>query len=308
MDEVLVDAPPDEKLPQESLPKNPREPVRMILTNVFESFQNFAATDAQLAEEILDELALRDIKLKETQHHVVLISEWDTFYARALSLTYRAELAIRQGSTRTRAEFLKEWTNAEALAPSNFHSFVYLRGLDGQTVGGDSGSKIGNPQNDRAARTQVTSIEDLRKWVPDANKAVGQAQFDYLGRLGDQMEELEKTLHREDRGHIEAVGIVGSDVYDTLLILQALRRRFSNALFFTTDLDARLCHPREREWARNLIVASAYGLALHPDLQKDVAPFPRQRPDCSIRRRAGRTGQYEFRQPHQCSASSLRDW
>ena len=274
MDEVLLDVPPDEKFPQgEPRPKNPRESVEKKLTNIFESFQNFAATDAQLAKEMFEELALRGVELKDTQNHVVLISEWDTFYARVLSLTYQAELAIRQGSTPSRAKFARKQNNEGTVTPGNFHSFVYLRGLDGQTVGGDSGSKGATPQNDRAAKAQVTSIEDLRKWIPDENKAVGQAQFDYLSRLGDQMDNLEGELHRKGKGHIEAVGIVGSDVYDTLLILQAIRRRFPNSVFFTTDLDARFCHPREREWARNLIVASPYGLALHPDLQKDVAPF-----------------------------------
>ena len=73
--------------------------------------------------------------------------------------------------------------------------------------------------------------------------------------------------------HIKAIGIVGSDVYDTLLILQALRHRFPNVLFFTTGLDARFWHPRELSWSRNLIVTSSYGLSLHPELQKSVPLF-----------------------------------
>lgn len=53
----------------------------------------------------------------------------------------------------------------------------------------------------------------------------------------------------------------------------ATRQRFPNVLFFTTGLDARFWHPRERSWARNLIVTSSYGLSLHPTLQKSVPLF-----------------------------------
>src|SRR6185503_17784687 len=108
---------------------------------------------------------------------------------------------------------------------------------------------------------------------PDVNKAEGPAQFDYLGRLGDRMDGLQKSLKRDGDGQISAIGIVGSDVYDTLLILQALRGRFPAALFFTTDLDVRYFHPRERDWALNLIVVSPYGLALNDALQGNVPEF-----------------------------------
>ncbi len=39
-----------------------------------------------------------------------------------------------------------------------------------------------------------------------------------------------------------------------------LQPEFPNAIFFTTDLDARFLHPREQAWARNLLVASNFGL------------------------------------------------
>ena len=109
-------------------------------------------------------------------------------------------------------------------------------------------------------------LPDANKWTPDANKAEGQAQFDYLSRLGEQLATLEEQLSAKGE-HIKAIGVVGSDVYDTLLILQALRHRFPNVLFFTTGLDARFWHPRELSWSRNLIVTSGYGLMLHPALR-----------------------------------------
>ena len=70
-----------------------------LVTNGFRTFHNFAATDAQLAQEVLSELALRKADLKDTnKNHLVLISEWDTFYARMLSLSYGAEKAVNPGA------------------------------------------------------------------------------------------------------------------------------------------------------------------------------------------------------------------
>jgi hypothetical protein len=269
MDEVLVSA--------TDYP-SPRAAISNELCNTagFKSFHNFTATDAQLAHEVFAELALGGTDLAEADNHVVLISESDTFYARVLSLTYAAELAVRQSEKTTNAishrDFITGYVEGMNQMPENFHSFVYLRGLDGQTMGGNSETE-GRAGNERKPKADLASFEELRNWTPDANKAEGRAQFDYLSRLGGQLAELQAQLHREDRGGIEAIGIVGSDVYDTLLILQALRPQFPDATFFTTDLDARFLSPREREWTRDMLVVSGFGLALHPDLQHEVAPF-----------------------------------
>src|SRR5262249_47219560 len=260
----------DDALIQHADPQHPRWSVKEeFRTNNFGSFFNFAATDDQLANEVLSELAARHTDLASESNHLVLVSEWDTFYARMLSLTYAAEIARRQSTNHfSRSSFIKGFVKGTTNLPTNFHSFVYLRGLDGQTVGGNSEAKPSNH-----ARTVTTSFEELQKWEPDANKAEGPAQFDYLGRLGDQLGALENGLRNQaDRVRI-VVGIVGSDVYDTLLILQALRPRFPQFQFFTTDLDARFSHPRELQWSRNLLVISAYGLSLNPVLQGEIAPF-----------------------------------
>jgi hypothetical protein len=270
MDEVLVT----------NATRNSREVVRQkLVANGFREVHFFNGTDAQLADEILQELKLRGADLSNPQNHLVLISEWDTFYGRMLSLTYGATLAMWQTrsqtgvSSITRAEFVEKYRSGKWGLPANFHPFVFQRGLDGRTVGGDG--ETGQDKSGKAgrARFKPESIEDLVHWTPDANKAEGPGQFDYLSRTGEWMESLRAQIELRDGGKIKAVGIMGSDVYDILLILQALRHRFPDVLFFTTDLDARFWHPSEREWARNLIVASSYGLRLHPDLQTDVAPF-----------------------------------
>ena len=105
--------------------------------------------------------------------------------------------------------------------------------------------------------------------------AFGEAQLDYVRRLADHI--AHDLAYPEDDsggngssdeeraelgGRPVAVGILGSDVYDKLLVLEALRDRLPRATFFTTDLDARLSHPDLYRRTRNLIVGSAYGLTV----------------------------------------------
>ena len=57
--------------------------------------------------------------------------------------------------------------------------------------------------------------------------------------------------------NVVAVGILGSDIYDKMLVLQAVRPRLSSAIFFTTDLDALYLEREMQPFTRNLVVASA---------------------------------------------------
>jgi len=68
--------------------------------------------------------------------------------------------------------------------------------------------------------------------------------------------------------------VVGTDLYDKLLVLRALRRHFPQACFFTTDLEAYFSHPSEYQYTRNLLVASHFGLELNPEPDEpDAAPL-----------------------------------
>ena len=260
MDEVLVAG---------SSNAPPRQPVEKVLTNFwFHSFHNFCATDAQLAGEALDELRLRNVDLRIPSKNLVLISEWDTFFGRMLSLTYAAELKRFQNPTVSDLDFVQKYRKDAAFWPSNLACFVYLRGLDGQTTKpATTDSKAGDDSQ------SSFSLEDLKYGASDQNKAEGESQFDYLTRLGGRIQDLENELGEQGRGRIDAFGIVGSDPYDTLVILQALRSSFPTAVFFTTDLDVRFLHPSQQEWSRNLVVLSSYGLQLSNCLQGGVAPF-----------------------------------
>jgi hypothetical protein len=266
MDEVLVNA--------DAYLRPRREVESRLAPAIFRAVRNFTATDGQLAGEILDELSLRQIDLKKpSRHHLVLISEWDSFFGRMLSLTYAAELAAWQGPLTNRSLFIKRFRDGELVWPANLHSYVYLRGLDGQTAAPDAEAGKQPQEPLRSQQARPTSFEDLARWSPDANKAEGRAQFDYLSRLGERISHLGQEIWLRDHGTIGAIGIVGSDVYDALLILQALRPRFPDAVFFTTGLDVRFWHPTEWQWSRNLVVASGYGLQLTRDLQQQIPPF-----------------------------------
>ena len=195
-----------------------------------------------LAHAIGDELTRRGIVLHDESNrrsHIALISEWDTIYGRALPDTMARCLGSSPCEPAGNDPFYgKPW----------LHPFAYVRGLDGQMpnaggLGAGSGSKDTGGKSDKDGK-------DNGKNRPDPNvkaRAEGQSQFDYLQRLGDRVRQLDAQLRLQgDRG-IEAVGVLGSDLYDKLLVLQALRPLLPEARFFTTDFDALLLHPERAE-------------------------------------------------------------
>src|SRR5262249_59930404 len=113
--------------------------------------------------------------------------------------------------------------------------FRYPRGLDGKTPGGsppESKSGGEKPGGDGAG-----------PWEP-LERAEGPAQVDYLRRLAAHAREVPSDPgDGSSGGEVRAIGVLGSDVYDKSLVLRAFRREFPKAVFFTTDLDARMLHP-----------------------------------------------------------------
>ena len=246
-------------------------------------FSRTIATDQQLAELLINELQNRQIDLllkgksqKEghdhrgrDQHgpfdgghrdHLVLIAEWDTFYGRSLPEIFAQ--VIRQehneGLNPGDAPFLP------IESPVNWiHRYSYLRGLDGAVPG------VKEIQEPRAqAGNSKGDAEKMRQEEP-----IGRSQYDYLRRLAESIYRLDQQLRQKNQGSIRAVGILGSDFYDKYLVLQALKQRFPEAIFFTTDLDARLMHEVYNDWTRNLVVASGFDLQLPAAIQGDVPPF-----------------------------------
>ena len=181
---------------------------------------------------------------------LVLIGERDTIYGRTL------------------LRYLTDGFSGRCGREKQVRTFSYLRGLDGVLADADKSSSKTPPKDDSS------KAKDLREQLEDAppEHAEGRNQLDYLRRLADEIDRLDDDKSFAENG-VKAIGLVGSDLYDKLLILQALRSRFKSKIFFTTDLDARYLHVDQKDWTRNLVVASNFGLSLRPALQHSTLPF-----------------------------------
>ena len=189
---------------------------------------------------------------------IALVLERDTLYSRLMG-RYFGTCASATSSPDTGTEF----------HPS---CFTYLRGLDGVTPqtrakpSGDSGGS-GDAQSASSTSTAVTT-----------ETAAGQSQLDYLRRLAKRAASSVRgtgchATRLSTKGCTRAIGVLGTDFYDKILVLQALRASFPRAVFFTTDLDARLLDQEHLRWTRHLIIGSSFGLALRYELQADTPPF-----------------------------------
>jgi len=210
------------------------------------------SSDEDLMKALVSELSLRRISANA---HIVILSEWDTFYGRAM-----------------RDTFVKTWPSKPKTTPpgsqcgqKTVHSYSYMRGLDGKLP--KSGDKSADAKASGANKDKPTENANIE--TPE-----GQSQKDYLRRLAGNIAELDSCLIQSSPdGGIAAIGILGSDVYDKLLILQALRQYFPHTLFFTTDLDAIYNHPSKWLQTHNLLVAAPYGLNLNGEWQGSIPPF-----------------------------------
>jgi hypothetical protein len=237
-------------------------------------FYNTTARDDNLSQELVDELNLRGVDLTDRSQHVALFYEWDTFYGRTLPTSFTNYVAFRQ-----KAKSLQpvpadcDYGYVTSLTP-NLHRFTYLRGLDGLTQA---------EQEDKQAETQDQGSAD--KSASDQNKSdangmnrsEGENQLDYIERaalsLQHLRDDLESGRYPGGKGRLAAIGLMGSDFYDKLLILEALRPRFPDVVFFTTDLDGRFVDQDYRRWTRNLVVASNFGLTLSGRYQGQIPAF-----------------------------------
>jgi hypothetical protein len=232
-------------------PKHAHDNIAQLLRERLKvNFRSTIGTDPVLMKSLVDELARRGVDLGKD--HIAVVSEWDTYYGRALPIGLKAIVEDKEKEFQTK---------------DTFHQFSYMRGIDGRITGRENG-KGGNGNG-------TESPADSRQVLPEAETGLqhpsGRSQIDYLERLATRLKELDAQI-KIDRGMgdwrllqsggLRAIGVLGSDVYDKLLVVQALRPRFRDAIFFTTDLDAGLWHPDELRFTRNMIVSSNYGLEL----------------------------------------------
>lgn len=205
------------------------------------------ATDGQLMQLLVAELDKRWIQPgleADDGDHVAILSEWDTVYGRSM-----------------RQAFTEAWGREQSV-----HDYSYMRGLDGVLPGrpAEGGSSKSTAGKGGDPSDQAALIE-----YPE-----GRNQKDYLRRLADKIAQTDQSLKQQGfRRGIAAIGVLGSDVHDKLMILEALRQYFPHKLFFTTELNAIYNHPAKWKQTHNLLVASPFDLVLDDERQGGIPPF-----------------------------------
>lgn len=237
-------------------------------------------SDEVLFESLLKELERRQLAIG--QDRIVLIGEWDSFYARALPLTFTAAACqhVTMRNKDNRCNHIQDGIDQllmGTLSPSlfNIRQYSYLRGLDGEVSEGQA-SRAKSRKEDKEKDKDKTESKERFRDIDSYERPEGQAQLDYVRRLVARIKaecQDNEQAEVQQSAKVKAIGILGRDPYDALLILQAVREQFPNVLFFATDLDARYFHEDEQKWTRNLILASQFGLQLEPSLQQTIPPF-----------------------------------
>jgi hypothetical protein len=214
-------------------------------------------TDSGLAYAIRQELDLRGAwpRYQGDGKYVVLVTESDTHYGRSIARAFRREFrnAVRASTD---------------LEDGQLQVFTYLQGIDGKL----NDRKKDEPDGDRP-QTERAQADPVHAAVAEVDPASGRSQYDYLRRLENHLLEFHDEKRRLSGEGITAIGVVGTDVYDKLLVLRALRKKFPRVWFFTTDVDAELARTNEYPTTRNLLIASHFGLELNRHLQRKAPPF-----------------------------------
>src|SRR5262245_54572373 len=223
-------------------------------------FVRTIAPDDWVLDKLIDELARREIYVRPQMisgrpihpklSDIVILTEWDTPYGRSLRASFEAKAlgkSAGDGEVRPRV-----------------HPYVYLRGIDGRLPG----DQRKDTQREQEQKTQ------LGQNAVAVEATEGLNQSDYLRRLARRMKERNTQL-REDGLGIRAIGLLGSDIYDKLMILRALRPQFPDAVFFTNNYDAHFERRDDWDVTHNLVIASPFGSTV-PDIyieQRHIPPF-----------------------------------
>jgi len=230
-----------------------KDPVALKFLSRHIIFFRTIAHDRKLTDELVLEIRNRlfdwsplRANVKEHNFRIALVSEWDTLYGRSLPKAFtRSAYQSFHTTPPTQKGATAAW------AQQHIYQFSYLRGIDGKV---SSLQQANTPEN---TPSKADTTKDIHMERPEGN-----SQKDYLRRLASDMARTHQMLKNEGTKGIRAIGVLGSDVYDKLLILRALRKQFPKAIFFTTDLDAALLHPDQFQWTRNMLVSSSYGLKI----------------------------------------------
>ncbi len=215
-------------------------------------FHNWISTERQLSELIANELKNRLWgPIRNSNNVIAIIAEQDTFYGRQLA-----------------DDWIGSITNRGLAREDNIWQFGYFRGLNGSKPATEK-----SPEAPASAEAQPgAAVQKVLEQQRRGEKADGDAQLDYVARLGEFLQAKDHDLKRSSNGtnRVIAVGLTGSDPYDKLYLLRQLRSRLPEAVFFTTDLDAPLWTSDQLKWTQNLLVASGY--PVEPDVYQNSSP------------------------------------
>ena len=223
------------------------------------SLVDFAATDAALLARLFAEFKERGLDVDNpSKDHLVVVADSTTLVGRSLPDELTKILATRHNDPGPTTLFQRRRPSG----PTNLHVFTYLAPIDG---GRTNASGVDGPNPTRSHFFRSSRYNPLG--------VTGPHQMDSLSALAEQIAETDRKLRIAEGGSIKGVIVGGGDINDTLTVLQALRPALPNAIFATTELDARLWEPRNWPHTHNMIVASAYGIQLHPEIQGRTRPF-----------------------------------
>ncbi len=171
---------------------NPKTGIQSVVRTI--------GTDAMLVKSLKKELALRGKWINEQSSGpvpIVLVTEVDTRYGEAFPHAFEDELCAGK----------------DARYKLQVRTFKYERGIDGKLPG------TAPEQSDKASNRNDASAIQPESATAD-ERSTGRSQVDYLRRLESKLVALDGDLRRQGRPGIQAVGVVGTDVYDKLLVLR----------------------------------------------------------------------------------------
>lgn len=246
-------------------------------------YHRVTGTDDVLANALVQELELRSVLSQydppdnpedsaettppeASSGKVVILTEADTSYGRtfpmqlAAAMKNRAAVEVQRGPDATIQPSLCPAQLKEMVTggdwPPELDVYRYLRGADG-IVPADDSTATNSDSGDNATKQQDVGANGPYSTRKKRRKPIGRAQYDYIRRLAAQL--------KRNHENLQAIGVCGTDVYDKLVLLRALRDEFPQLLMFTTDLYSRLEHGDNLPATHNLIIASHHTLA--PNLQ-----------------------------------------
>ena len=234
--------------PKRQFDKRFKKKAKNKLEQVYESnsgqIVRTVPSDNYVLSAIIDELQRRipgfGQQKDKTPDEVWLLSEQDTFYSQVMNDEFEAITNQRNLSVKVK-------------------SIGFLKGIDGNLP----------DDTDTSEAKAVKSINNLTDLVQMLNQSgvpeqrlFDRRQIDYLQRLAEKL--LGEQRKKEFNQRVKAIGILGGDVYDKMLVLEVFRNYFPATNYFTTDLDSAYLYSNYMKSARNLIIGSSFGLSPLP--------------------------------------------